>query len=187
MTATHWYVITGAPSSGKTTLLRELEKAGYRVVHEVARAIIQSELARGRTLKEIRADKRFFENGILEAKIAIEATLAKHDVIFFDRGIPDSIAYFQVSGLDPATAKAKSPSDHYRKIFLLDQLPYERDHVRIEESGTAAELDSALERSYRELGYVVQRIGAMPVRDRLRIILDALGNDRYTGRQSKTR
>ena len=58
MTATHWYVITGAPSSGKTTLLRELEKAGYRVIHEVARTIIESELAQGRTLKQIRSDKK---------------------------------------------------------------------------------------------------------------------------------
>lgn len=181
MTATHWYVITGAPSSGKTTLLRELEKAGYCVVHEVARTIIELELAQGRTLQQIRADKRSFENRILHAKIAIEAKLAKDEVIFLDRGIPDSIAYFELSGLDPTIAIAKSPSDHYRKVFLLDPLPYKRDHVRIEQSGAAAELDRALESSYRQLGYDVQRIGAMPVRDRLRIILEALGDDRYVG------
>jgi predicted ATPase len=35
MSETNWYVVTGAPSSGKTTLVRELEKLGYRVVHEV--------------------------------------------------------------------------------------------------------------------------------------------------------
>jgi predicted ATPase len=174
MAATQWYVITGAPSSGKTTLLRELEKAGYHVVHEVARTIIESELAQGRTLQQITAHKQSFENRILRAKIAIEATLDKDDVVFFDRGIPDSIAYFQLAGLDPAIALAKSPSHHYRRIFLLDRLPYERDHVRIEKNEMAAELDRALERVYRRLGYAVQRIGAMPVQDRLKIVLDTL-------------
>jgi predicted ATPase len=186
MATTQWYVITGAPSSGKTTLLGELEKAGYRVVHEVARAVVESELAQGRTLQQIRADKTSFENRILDAKIAIEARLAKNEVIFFDRGIPDSIAYFEVSGLDPAIARAKSRPNYYREVFLLDQLPFERDHVRIEESVTAGQLERALETSYRELGYVVRRIGVMPLRDRLRIILDALGADRYT-RSHKSR
>jgi predicted ATPase len=185
MTATHWYVITGAPSSGKTTLLAELEKTGYHVVHEVARTIIESELARGRTLQQIRADKKSFENRILEAKIALEARLAKNEVIFLDRGVPDSIAYFKISGLDPAIAWAKSRPDHYRKVFLLDRLPFQKDHVRIEESATAAELERALEMGYRELGYAVQRINVMPVADRLKIILDALGDDRYAGLRGK--
>jgi len=181
MTETNWCVITGAPSSGKTTLLRTLEQAGYRVIHEVARAVIESELAKGRTLARIRADKRAFENRILDAKIAIEATLDRNDLIFFDRGIPDSIAYFEVAGLYSGPAIAKSPSNHYRKVFLLDQLPYQRDDVRIEERETAAELDHALEKSYKMLGYAVKRIGAMPVKDRLRIVLEALGQDRYPG------
>ena len=32
--ATNWHVITGAPCSGKTTVIRELERRGYSVVHE---------------------------------------------------------------------------------------------------------------------------------------------------------
>jgi predicted ATPase len=42
---TNWYVITGAPCSGKTSVIRELEKRGYRVVHEVARAYIEGKRA----------------------------------------------------------------------------------------------------------------------------------------------
>ena len=174
MSQTNWYVITGAPSSGKTTLVQELEKLGYRVIHEVARGYIETHMKQGRTLKEIRADKRSFENWILHAKIAIEAELPKDHVIIFDRAIPDSIAYFEVAGLDARVAVEKSPRNRYKKVFLLDRLPYQVDHARIEDNQIAIRLDQRLEQSYRMLGYDVMRINAMPVEERVKIILQEI-------------
>jgi len=176
MSETNWYVVTGAPSSGKTVLVRELEKLGYRVIHEVARAYIKTQMEQGRTLEEIRADKRSFENWILHAKIAIEAELPKDQVIIFDRAIPDSIAYFEVAGLDPKEAIGKSPRNRYKQVFLLDRLPYEVDHARIEDSQIAMRLDQSLEQSYKMLGYEVTRIGMMPVQERLRFVLKEMEN-----------
>jgi len=171
MSETNWYVVTGAPSSGKTTLVRELEKLGYRVAHEVARAHIEQQMAQGQTLEEVRADKRSFENSILNAKIAIEADLFEDEVIILDRAIPDSIAYFEVAGLDTKGAIEKSPRDRYKKVFLLDRLPYQTDHVRIEDIQTAVSLDQGLEQSYRMLGYDVIRVAVMPIEDRTKFIL----------------
>ena len=37
------FVITGGPGFGKTSLLKELEKKGYKVFHEAARAIIEEQ------------------------------------------------------------------------------------------------------------------------------------------------
>ena len=37
MQQTNWHVITGAPCSGKTGVIRELGQLGHLVVHEVAR------------------------------------------------------------------------------------------------------------------------------------------------------
>jgi predicted ATPase len=174
MSQTNWYVITGAPSSGKTTLVQELEKLGYRVIHEVARGYIETQMKQGRTLEEIRADKRSFENFVLHAKIAIEAELPKDHVIIFDRAIPDSIAYFEEAGLDAREAVEKSPRNRYKKVFLLDRLPYQVDHARIEDSQIAIRLDQSLEQSYGMLGYEVMRINAMPVEERVKIILQEI-------------
>ena len=174
MSQTNWYVITGAPSSGKTTLVQEIEKLGYRVIHEVARGYIETQMKQGRTLEEIRADKRSFENFVLHAKIAIEAELPKDHVIIFDRAIPDSIAYFEVAGLDAGEAVEKSPRNRYKKVFLLDRLPYQVDHARIEDNQIAIRLDQSLEQSYRMLGYEVMRINAMPVKERVKIILQEI-------------
>ncbi|MBW2566841.1 MAG: ATP-binding protein [Deltaproteobacteria bacterium] len=177
MSETNWYVVTGAPSSGKTTLVRELEKLGYRVVHEVARAHIEQQMARGQTLEEVRADKKSFENSILNAKIAIEAKLSKDEVIILDRAIPDSIAYFEVAGLDTKGAIVKSPRNRYKKVFLLDRLPYQADHARIEDIQTAVSLDQGLEQSYRMLGYDVIRVAVMPIEDRTKLILKEIEED----------
>jgi predicted ATPase len=174
MSETNWYVVTGAPSSGKTALVRELEKLGYRVVHEVARAYIETQMGQGRTLEDIRADKRSFENWILHTKIAIEAELSKDQVIIFDRAIPDSIAYFEVAGLDAKEAIGKSPLNRYKKVFLLDRLPYEVNHTRTEDDQIAIRLDQSLEQSYKMLGYEIMRIKVMPIEERVKVIVDQI-------------
>jgi predicted ATPase len=178
MSETNWYVVTGAPSSGKTTLVAELENLGYTVVHEVARAYIEAQMKQGRSLQEIRADKQSFENWILDAKIGIEAKLPKDQVIVLDRAIPDSIAYFQAAGLDTKEAIEKSPRNRYKKIFLLDRLPYRNDHARIEDKETAMILDEGLEQSYKMLGYNVIRIGVMSIQDRLESVLQEIEKNR---------
>ncbi|MDY6987866.1 MAG: AAA family ATPase [Thermodesulfobacteriota bacterium] len=177
MSDTNWCVISGAPSSGKTTLVEELERRGYRVIHEVARAIIETGREQGRTLEEIRSDKESFQNLVLNTKIAIESELPKDEVIFFDRAIPDSIAYFDVAGLNAKEAVAKSPRNRYKKIFLLDRLPYLKDGARTEDRQAAAILDQRLEASYSALGYEVIRIGVMPVKERLRRVIEELGKE----------
>lgn len=100
MQRTHWIVVTGAPCSGKTSVIRTLENNGYEVVHETARALIDHALAQGLTLEAVKADELTFERQVLSAKIAAESSLNKNRPIFLDRAIPDSIAYFRKAGFD---------------------------------------------------------------------------------------
>ena len=176
MSETNWHVVTGAPSSGKTTLVEALEKMGYRVVHEVARAYIEMQMAQGKALMEIRADKKSFETWILHTKLSIEEGLPREEFIIFDRAIPDSIAYFEEAGIDPGEAIRKSPRNRYRGVFLLDRLPYQDDHARIENYEIAERLERGLEKSYKMLGYDVVRVGVMPVADRVEFVVDHIEN-----------
>ena len=54
MQRTNWYVITGAPCSGKTAVICALEQMGCQVVHEVARAYIDKELGKGKSIAQIK-------------------------------------------------------------------------------------------------------------------------------------
>ncbi|MEJ2282927.1 MAG: ATP-binding protein [Desulfobacterales bacterium] len=115
MRQTNWHIITGAPCSGKTAVIREIEQRGIRVIHEVARAYIDRMLKEGLRLEQIKSDILQFERHILNAKIRIEKTLSKSEPIFFDRGVPDSIAYYNLEGLDPAEALKFSRRTRYRE------------------------------------------------------------------------
>ena len=174
MKETNWYVVTGAPCSGKTAVISELEKRHHHVVHEVARQYIDTQLKKGHRLEIIKSDPLAFERGILYEKVAIEKHLPIEDIIFFDRAIPDSIAYFEIEGLD-ATEPVKYCREHrYRRVFLFDRLGFEKDTVRSENSRIAARLDLLIEESYRCLGYEPIRVSVMSVIKRMQFVLQHL-------------
>ena len=171
---TNWYVITGAPCSGKTSVILALADLGYRVVHEAARAYIEEELKKGRRLQNLKADPLVFERRILYRKIDTESALPEDEIIFLDRAIPDSIAYYHVEGLDPAEPEEKSRLFRYKKVFLFERLVFETDPVRSEDDLLAESLDRHLESGYRGLGYDVLRVPVLPVQDRTRLIIEHL-------------
>ncbi|MFH0730870.1 MAG: ATP-binding protein [Pseudomonadota bacterium] len=174
MQRTHWIVITGAPCSGKTSVIRILENDGYEVVHETARALLDHALAQGLTLEAIKADELTFERHVLSAKIAAESSLNKNRPVFLDRAIPDSIAYFRKAGFDITEPLASSRLFQYRKIFLFERLLFQKDAVRSEDDAIAAELERLLAESYEMLGYSVLRVPVMPVVERTEFILSHL-------------
>ena len=168
---TRWCVITGAPCSGKTTVINALEKKGCRVVPEAARAYIDDQLARGLDLTEIRSDALVFERHILMDKIRTERQLPVDETIFLDRAVPDSIAYFLHAGLDPDEPTKASRRFKYRQIFFLNRLPCATDSARMEDNATAESLEVALKKSYVGLGYPLTRIPVLPVELRVDLIL----------------
>jgi predicted ATPase len=174
MRQTNWNVITGAPCSGKTSVINELERRGYKVVHETARAYIDRRLNEGLLLEAIKADARQFESHILEEKIRIEIDLPQNETIFFDRGIPDSVAYFKLAGLDTAEPLSKSCLFRYRRIFFFERLKFLKDRIRSEDNKTADRLDSLIQESYRRLKYEIIPVPALSIKQRVRFILEFL-------------
>ncbi|MDA8138594.1 MAG: ATP-binding protein [Desulfobacteraceae bacterium] len=171
---THWQVITGAPCSGKTAVIDTLGRQGFRVVPETARAYIEQQLAEERSLSEIKANPLAFERHILMAKVRSELSLPKNERIFMDRAVPDSIAYYQIEGLDPAEPIRFSREVRYQTIFLMERLCFEKDDVRTEDEALAFRLETLLEESYASLGYAIIRVPVMSVRERVEFILDYL-------------
>jgi len=174
MRQTSWCVITGAPCSGKTAVIEEMQRRGFPVAYEVARALIDRQLRQGLSLAEIRADELKFEKTILSEKIRLEADLPENETIFLDRALPDSIAYFKLAGLDPADPIEQSRSVRYRRVFFLERLPLLKDRVRAENEKTAVRLHWLIEESYRLLGYDPIRVPVLPVSQRADFILQRL-------------
>jgi predicted ATPase len=175
MNNNNWYVITGAPHSGKTTLIEMLRDLGYKVVLEAARVYIDEEMEEGKALEEIRKDELAFQRKVLELKIENEKKESPNEIIFWDRGIPDSLAYYEMLGfakdkfLQEATEKAK-----YKKVFLLGTLSYEKDYARTESEDQQKLIHELLKKAYRQHGHKLVEIENVGPKERLRIILESL-------------
>lgn len=169
----NWYVVTGSPSSGKTTVLIELEKRGYTWIPEAARVFIDQEIARGKTITQIRKDELLFQKKIFDMKINTEQLLSPTKVIFFDRAIPDTMAYMLFNNCEIApeivggTIKSK-----YKRVFLFEQLPFEQDYARTEDSSKLYRLELLLETVYKKLNIPIVRVPVLPVKSRVEFILD---------------
>ncbi len=174
MQQTHWHVITGAPCSGKTAVICELERRGHPVAHEAARAYIHEELQKGKTMAQIKGDILAFERHILYQKIEIEQSLSKDATIFLDRAIPDSIGYYLLEELNPDDPIQKSGRWRYKNIFFFERITFEIDTVRSEDDEIAAALDGLLKKSYQMLGYEIISVPLMTVEDRVDFILKHL-------------
>ncbi len=82
---TNWYVLTGGPCSGKSKTLEYLSSLGYFTFPELARVLVDVEIAKGRKIEEIRKDEEEFQNKVLPMKIKLESKVDPKQIIFFDR------------------------------------------------------------------------------------------------------
>ena len=64
---TNWCVITGGPSSGKTTVVQALQDLGYKTTIEAARHYIDLQRINGKSIDEVRENQRNFQHKILKA------------------------------------------------------------------------------------------------------------------------
>jgi len=171
---TNWHVITGAPCSGKSTLIDQLAEKGFQTFPEVARQYFAREFAKGRTIDEIRADPAKFTCQILDLWLELQHELEPSEVIFHDRGLPDGFAFYRFAGMNPNDMLPDCFRYRYASVFLLDRLPYQLDDVRVGDDETAAYYESWTLRDFGDLGYKVIRVPVLPPEERLAFILDTL-------------
>lgn len=168
----NWCIVTGGPSSGKKTIIRLLRTMGFRVIKEVARGVIERANRQGITTQELRKNEAKFQESLLLPKLRLEQKLPKDQVIFWNRAMPDSIAYLRNCGGDYRKALALCEKGLYKRVYLLDQLPqFQQDYARIENLEEAKRINQLLYEAYSELGYEVIRVPVMAPDERVRFIL----------------
>jgi predicted ATPase len=171
---TNWHVIAGAQSCGKTTLIDQLADQGFQTVPEGARLYLESEIARGRTIDEVREHVATLQQGIVDMHLSIEGELRATDVAFLDRAVPDCLAWWRVYGLNPNEILTECFRHRYASVFVLDRLPIQQDGLRPEDEALAAFLDEWMARDYGALGYRVVRVPVLSPEERIAFVLERL-------------
>lgn len=173
MIQNNWHVITGGPSVGKTKLLGELAKLGYRVVPEVARTVIDEGLSSGLTVDKVRADEKKFQEKVALRKQEIETALDPSEFIFFDRGMQDTIAYMNYYNfsIKPSINNLMKAS-HYKKVFLLEPLStYKPDYARTEDKRFIKAIHDLLAKAYTSTGMKPVLLPDIGLDARLEVVL----------------
>ena len=172
---TRWHVLTGAACTGKTTMINQLADLGFETVPETARIHIDQQLAKGRTFEDMFGNAAD-EIAITEIQKNVERGLRAEDVVFLDRGLPDSITFYRFCGVDPSEILPYCLRHRYATVFILDRLPFCQDEARLDHDATSDLLDEWLERDYRTLGYDVLRLPVMGREERLAHLLEIVGS-----------
>jgi predicted ATPase len=168
---TSWYVITGAPCSGKTTLIDLLAGRGYTTAVETAREYFDIEMRKGRTSQQIRDCGKQTQKAIFEMQKRLERSLQPDEIVFLDRALPDSLTFNRLFGLDPGEILPECFKNRYAGVFILERLPFEREvQLGPEEEKPAQFIDLWLERDYTSLGYQVVRVPVYSPKERLEFV-----------------
>lgn len=169
----NWYVLTGGPSTGKTTLLAELNKRGFHTIPEAARTVIDEALEKGISVQELRSDEKQFQDDVARMKQKTEAMHDKNSPTFFDRGMHDTVAYLNHYGfITDDWIKSLMQKATYRKVFLLESLPvYDQDYARTEDVAFRDNIHTLLHDAYAQFGMKPVLVPAMSIEDRVEFIM----------------
>src|ERR1035437_3899681 len=165
---TNWYVITGGPCSGKTTVVNLLKDRGDKTTVEDARHYVDLQRANGKSVEEVERHQREFQLRVLELQIRQEKALMPSDIVFLDRAIPDARAYYLFLGIPEAklfTEAMKRVS--YKKVFILDFLPLVNDSPRREDAAAQKKIHKLISEVYESLPFAIVHVPILPPEERV--------------------
>ena len=174
----NFFVFTGGPGTGKTTLLDELSRQGYAVVPEVARAIIKKQHAMGGNATHT-GDRKIYCDLMLQQSITDFVTLKKsNETVFFDRGIVDLYSYTKqfCGGVRHDVLAASKHYRYHPHVFLFPPWPeiYCHDEERKQSFETAVDTYHSVKESYTACGYQLIEVPKCSVTTRANFILQSI-------------
>ncbi len=183
MQKNNYFIFTGGPGAGKTTVLSILHQDGFNVSEESGRKIIQKQLKlKGDAVPWL--DKQSYASLMWKDSLKeYHAYQKDNGIVFFDRGLADTLGYCLLEDIPVSS----SLYDSYRKmrynsnVFLFpfwDEI-YLNDDERKQDRIKAKETAKMMERVYTDLGYNVIKVPFLSPIKRSEWIKDAVKNLGY--------
>lgn len=174
-------VLTGGPGSGKSSLLKALEARHFRVCPEISRILIREELNKKKGVLPWTNMRDFAERCLDRMVKDWERVAHGHDDVFYDRGIPDIIAYVTLSKLQPSERlmEVVARKRYHPVVFWCPPWPeiYVNDAERPQTFPEAKALGSAIKYVYEKNQYQVVSMPKVPVQQRADFVLQHLRHD----------
>ena len=168
-------VLTGGPSSGKTSIIKNLKKLGFLCFDEVARELFFGTSV----LNSFKKNPLLFSKKIINKRIdhylisENKTSNAKRNLCFFDRGIHDSIAYLNYMKVENDYEK-RLKRFNYSLIFLLELNKnfFKNDINRSESFDQSKSIHNEIELIYKKFNFEIIKVPWMNIEKRTNFILD---------------
>lgn len=171
-------VLTGAPGTGKTSIINKLE-AKYSCHQEISREIISQQLANG---GEITPWNNLFDFSDLVIKKRLKQYKScSSGLYFFDRSILDSIAYLQFgqTEIHPDWLKIAETNRYHKNVFITPPWKeiYHTDNERKESFQEAHKIHNQLKETYRNYNYNLIEVPCTNINERIEFIIKHIDQD----------
>ena len=178
-------VITGGPGTGKTMLVTALEQEGFFCFHEVIRDMtLEAKNGNTENLELVNPiafveDSKSFNEKLLQLRLAQfhKANNPNVHSYFYDRGMPDVLAYMDYFGQVYEPSYQELCAKHrYDQILILPPWKeiYVQDNERMENFEQATAIHEHLENTYRSLGYDIIKVPFGTVTERLQFVKESI-------------
>jgi predicted ATPase len=183
MSKMNFYVLSGAMGAGKSAVLSRLTELGILCVPEPARQI----LAEQRSIKGMGVPEKspdLFTMLMLSRSLHnYSAHCSETETVFFDRGIPDMIAYARLFRLDETPyANAAQEFRYNPNVFYFPawESIYTTDSERKMSFEDASAFGSVVKSIYAECGYHPLDVPRLTVEERVQFILNCIKTHKGT-------
>jgi predicted ATPase len=176
--AESFYVVTGGPGSGKTSLVEALHRRGYARSIEAGRGVMQDQMAvGGRALP--------WDDRLLFAELMLCWEMRSYHLagqaagpVFFDRGVPDVLGYLRLLDI-PAPDHMKNAAERFRynyTVFIAPPRPeiFCQDEERKQDFEEAVRTHDSMVVTYASLGYQLVALPRVSVEEEVSFVLDRI-------------
>jgi len=171
------YVITGAPSTGKSSVINELRKMNFVCHDEIAREIIKENQENNHNVFPWINMREFSDMVYYRMKNRVEHQ--SDDLCFLDRSVVDLIGYMAFANEKaPINYSEFAKSSRYaKKVFIMPLWAsiYTNDQERKESIEDAKTIDYNLRESYKNLGFELIDVPMLTIKERATFILTEIG------------
>ncbi|HFL2713438.1 TPA: AAA family ATPase [Legionella pneumophila] len=174
----NFFILTGGPGSGKTSVLNKLAQGQYKIIPEVARAIIKHQQAiEGNAIHT--GDRDAFLDLMLKYSIEdFQKIFNEKRAVFFDRGIPDLYGYAKVFCRKESQVvnEAVSRFRYNKTVFIFPPWEeiYRNDNERQQDYAESLKTYQAIKEAYSHCSYDLVTVPKVSVENRVDFILKTL-------------
>lgn len=170
-----FFVLTGGPGSGKTTLVEALKARGHATTEEAGRGVIREEMQNNGSGLPWANRARFAELMFDWELRSYRDAERQQGPVVFDRGLPDTIGYLRLEGLEvPAWMEEQAWRLRYnRSVFIAPPWReiFGNDEERRQSWSVAVRTYEVMVETYTGMGYDLVELPRAPIAERVEFVL----------------